>query len=171
MPGQQTIVNNSSRLAASLSVLSLLSTIKRPSRFVSFRTFFFHQHQLFRSVDIQTDQNFVHHLPSSILQTQTQIQTPNPSHKISIPSQRCLPRLRRPMSPTLLRPPRRPSRRRKNSSSVSIPATHFMLRSLADVFLFIAWALITQMSSGGKLVGVNWEEVQAQIEAPTKHAA
>jgi len=43
--------------------------------------------------------------------------------------------------------------------------------TMADIESLPAWALICQMSSGGKLVGVNWEEVKAQIEAPTKHAA
>jgi len=43
--------------------------------------------------------------------------------------------------------------------------------AVTDDSLSTAWALISQMSAGGKLVGVNWEEVQAQIEAPTKHAA
>jgi hypothetical protein len=52
--------------------------------------------------------------------------------------------------------------------STELPFIHV---SFTDFLFATAWALICQMSSGGKLIGVDWDEVQSQIEAPSKHAA
>ncbi|KAF4628331.1 hypothetical protein G7Y89_g9819 [Cudoniella acicularis] len=39
-----------------------------------------------------------------------------------------------------------------------------------DEELMLTWAIICQLALGGRLIGVDWNEVQVQVGAPSKNA-